>query len=84
LTEVRGATVTPGGANRGVLVNEKENPATFYAEPSCPCGSNPVYITHSLHPLVIDRRGQLAADFEGNQFSARQLGDYLEALISGK
>jgi len=43
-----------------------------------------VYVTHSLHTLVIDRRGRLAADFEGNQFTARQLGDYLEALISGK
>jgi protein SCO1/2 len=43
-----------------------------------------VYVTHSLHTLVIDRRGRLAADFEGNQFTARQLGDYVEALISGK
>jgi len=66
------------------LVNEKENPAAFYAEPPYPCGSNPVFVTHSLHTLVIDRRGQLAADFEGNQFSARQLGYYLEALISDK
>ena len=42
------------------------------------------YFTHSLHTLVIDRRGRLAADFEGNQFTARQLGDYVEALISGR
>jgi protein SCO1/2 len=42
------------------------------------------YITHTLHTLVIDRRGRLAADFEGNQFTARQLGDYVETLISGK
>ncbi len=42
------------------------------------------YFTHSMHTLVIDRRGRLAADFEGNQFSARQLGDYVEVLISGK
>lgn len=41
-------------------------------------------ITHSLHTLVIDRQGRLAADFEGNQFSARQLGDYLAVLISGR
>jgi protein SCO1/2 len=41
-------------------------------------------ITHSLHTLVIDRQGRLAADFEGNQFTARQLGDYVEVLISGK
>lgn len=43
-----------------------------------------VYITHTLHTLVIDRQGKLAADFEGNQFSARQLGDYLEVLMAGK
>ena len=42
------------------------------------------YVTHSLHTLVIDRRGRLAADFEGNQFTARQLGDYVEALISSQ
>ena len=42
------------------------------------------YITHSLHTLVIDRRGRLAADVEGNQFTARQLGDYVEVLISGR
>ncbi len=42
------------------------------------------YFTHSMHTLVIDRRGRLAADFEGNQFTARQLGDYVEVLISGR
>jgi protein SCO1/2 len=41
------------------------------------------YITHTLHTLVIDRRGRMAADFEGNQFTARQLGDYVEALMAG-
>ncbi len=43
-----------------------------------------VYVTHSLHTLVIDRQGRLAADFEGNQFTARQLGDYVEVLMAGK
>jgi len=42
------------------------------------------YLTHSMHTLVIDRQGRLAADFEGNQFTARQLGDYLGVLISGR
>jgi len=41
------------------------------------------YITHTLQTLVIDRRGRLAAHFEGNQFTARQLGDYVEALMAG-
>jgi protein SCO1 len=39
------------------------------------------YVTHTLHTLVIDRQGGLAADFEGNQFTARQLGDYVEVLM---
>ncbi len=43
-----------------------------------------VYVTHSLHTLVIDRQGRLAADFEGNQFTARQLGDFVEVLLSGR
>ncbi len=41
-----------------------------------------VYVTHSLHTLVIDRQGRLAADFEGNRFTARQLGDYVEVLLA--
>jgi protein SCO1/2 len=45
---------------------------------------NEGYFTHSLHTLVIDRRGRLAADFEGNKFSARQLGDYVEVMLSGR
>jgi len=35
-------------------------------------------LTHSLHTVVVDRRGRLAANFEGNQFTAEQLGDFLE------
>ena len=42
------------------------------------------FVTHTLHTLVIDRRGRLAADFEGNQFTARQLGDYVDSLMAGK
>ena len=40
------------------------------------------FLTHSLHTLVIDRHGRLAADFEGNEFTAAQLGDYVEAVIA--
>ena len=40
--------------------------------------------THTMRTLVIDRQGRLAADFEGNQFTARQLGDYVEVLMAGK
>ena len=39
-------------------------------------------LAHSLHTLVIDREGKLAANFEGNQFSAEQLGDFVETTLS--
>jgi protein SCO1/2 len=38
-------------------------------------------LTHSMHTLVIDRQGKLAANFEGNQFSADQLGDFIETTL---
>jgi protein SCO1/2 len=38
--------------------------------------------THSLHTLVIDRQGKLAADFEGNEFTAEQLGDFVAMLLA--
>jgi protein SCO1/2 len=38
-------------------------------------------LTHSLHTIVIDRQGKLAANFEGNEFTADQLGDFVEAVL---
>lgn len=38
-------------------------------------------LAHSMHTLVIDREGKLAANFEGNQFSAEQLGDFVETTL---
>lgn len=37
--------------------------------------------THSLHTVVIDRGGKLAANFEGNEFSAEQLGDFVLSVM---
>jgi protein SCO1/2 len=39
-------------------------------------------LTHSLHTIVIDRQGKLAANFEGNQFSAEQLGDFVQTALN--
>ena len=39
-------------------------------------------LTHSLHTIVIDRNGQLAANIEGNQFSAEQLGDLVQTVMN--
>ena len=41
-------------------------------------------ITHALHTVVIDRRGMLVANIEGNHFTARQLGDLIEARLKTK
>jgi protein SCO1 len=38
-------------------------------------------LTHSLHTVIIDRHGKLAANFEGNEFTAEQLGDFVEAVL---
>ena len=35
-------------------------------------------LTHSLHTLIIDRKGKLSADIEGNQFTGEQLGDLVQ------
>jgi protein SCO1/2 len=35
-------------------------------------------LTHTLHTVVIGRQGKLAANFEGNEFTAEQLGDFVE------
>jgi protein SCO1/2 len=36
---------------------------------------------HSLHTALIDRQGRLLANLEGNRFTARQLGDLVEAAL---
>jgi len=39
-------------------------------------------LTHSLHTVIIDRQGKLAANLEGNLFTAEQLGDLVTATIT--
>lgn len=38
-------------------------------------------LTHSLHTIIIDRQGKLAANLEGNEFTADQLGDLVSAEL---
>lgn len=38
-------------------------------------------ITHTLHTIIIDRQGRVVANLEGNQFSAQQLGDLIQAAL---
>ena len=37
--------------------------------------------THTLHTVIIDRRGRLAANLEGNKFTAKQLGDLVDSVL---
>jgi len=39
------------------------------------------FLTHAFHTVVIDRQGKLAANIEGNQFTAQQLGDLVETVM---
>jgi protein SCO1/2 len=41
-------------------------------------------MTHSLHTVVVNRQGKLAANLEGNQFTAQQLGDLVEIVIKSR
>jgi protein SCO1/2 len=41
-------------------------------------------MNHSLHTALIDRQGRLAANVEGNQFTAQQLGDLTETVLTGR
>ena len=38
-------------------------------------------LTHSLHTVIIDRQGKLAANIEGNTYTVRQLGDLVDQII---
>jgi protein SCO1 len=38
-------------------------------------------LIHPLHTVIIDRRGRLAMNLEGNQFTAKQLGDLVEVEL---
>lgn len=37
--------------------------------------------THSLHTVIVDRNGALAANLEGNQFTPRELGDLVGTVM---
>ena len=38
-------------------------------------------LIHSLHTLVVDRQGKLAANLEGNEFTAEELGDLVQSVM---
>lgn len=40
------------------------------------------FMTHTLHTVLLDRKGRLFANLEGNEFTADQLGDLVATLLS--
>jgi protein SCO1/2 len=43
--------------------------------------NNEGLITHTLHTVVLDRKGQLVVNLEGNQFTSRQLADLVQSVM---
>jgi protein SCO1/2 len=41
-------------------------------------------MNHTMHTALISRNGKLVANLEGNDFSATQLGDLAETVLSGR
>ena len=39
-------------------------------------------LTHSMHTVIIDKQGRLAANVDGNEFSAQQLGDLVKVVMN--
>ena len=39
------------------------------------------FLTHSLHTILLDRQGRLVANLEGNEYTAKQLGDLVAILL---
>jgi protein SCO1 len=39
-------------------------------------------MAHSLHTVILDRHGNLAANLEGNEFAADQLGDLVQTVMT--
>jgi len=42
------------------------------------------FLIHSFHTVIINREGRLAANLEGNQFTARQLGDLVGTVLDSR
>ena len=43
--------------------------------------SNDGFLTHSLHTVILDRHGNIAANLEGNHFTDQQLTDLVRSIL---
>jgi len=41
-------------------------------------------LTHGLHTVIVDRQGRMAANLEGNEYTAKQLADLAEAVMNSR
>jgi protein SCO1/2 len=41
-------------------------------------------ITHALHTVILDRQARVVANLEGNEFTAKQLGDLFDSLLRSR
>ena len=41
-------------------------------------------MNHSLHTAIINQKGKLVSNLEGNEFSAQQLGDLVQMVLAGR
>ena len=39
------------------------------------------FLTHGQHTVILDRRGRITANLEGNEYTAKQLGDLAEEVM---
>jgi protein SCO1/2 len=46
--------------------------------------TNEGLITHTLHTVILDRHGRLAANLSGNHFTPKQLGDLVQTVLDRK
>lgn len=40
------------------------------------------FLIHGLHTVIVDRHGRIAANLEGNEYTAKQLGDLAETIMT--
>ena len=68
-----------GDADRNVHSEEVRNVAALFG---MNFWNDEGFWTHSFHTAVADRDGRLVGNLEGNQFSAKQLGDVVESALN--
>lgn len=64
------------------LTGRPDDVRKVYSELGVSAWQDEGFLTHSLHTVVIDRDGRLVANLEGNEYSAQQLGDLVQSVMT--